>query len=1113
RGDAMTDVIFNGSSARKPVGQASVELVFDNSDGSLSGEYARYNELSIRRVVTREGQSTYYLNGTRCRRKDITDIFLGTGLGPRSYAIIEQGTISRLIESKPQELRVFIEEAAGISKYKERRRETENRIRHTRDNLDRLNDIREELDKQLNHLQRQAQAAEKYKKLRGEERRLRAQLAYLRWEALSQQLDMLSATIRELEVQYEAEVSRYRSIEAQLEQLRSEQTEANDALNEIQGRYYGIAAEIARLEQDIKHRAERKVQLQQDIARAQAALDNAAEHVTGDMAKAESLQAELMALEPEYEMAKARAESVNERLHEFEQQMQAWQARWDDFHRRAADIQRNAEIQKTRIQHLEAQQAQARERRSQWQKELDALASQQAIQDLSDLEVQLAELDERDSQLQAEEARLADAVASQRSERDAVSQSLQTLRSELAKHESQLAALQALQRAATTDSPDWQEALAELGLSDKPTLAEHIRVQPPWQSIVEGILGNRLLARVTDEKDSDWVKQCLAAGQPVVAVVKSEHDGHLSAPAPKGLRAIRDFVEGDSADWLSQIFVADNIDEAWSARTMLAPGQSIVTAEGLWLGRDWVQCIVTKNEEQSILRRQEEIERLSQVVEAQRQQEAELAETFSKLRVSLQDLEQNWQVCQKEQLALGKTRSEVQSAYERLKAKHQSVQERKARLEGDLAKLDEQISNADASLAEARRMLEQSVEAMAEIESERSALLTEREEIRTAMANLREQAKEEKEHAHRLALRVESLKTELNSTRQSHERAIHQQTEMRERLSVLMSALEENEAPVAEIQEILESHLKAHLEVEQQLKQARERVESADERLRSLEKERINIERSADDVRRQLENEKLRRENIRVQRENFAQKLSEYGVEPSKDAPPLPDEMTEADCEAKIARIVEQIERLGNINLAAIDEYQSQSERKQFLDQQVDDLNQALETLEEAIRKIDRETRSRFKETFEKINKGLQELFPKVFGGGHAYLELTGDDLLDTGVAIMARPPGKRNATIHLLSGGEKAMTAIALVFAIFRLNPAPFCMLDEVDAPLDDANVGRYCRLVKEMSEKIQFIYISHNKQAMEMADALLGVTMQEPGVSRMVSVDIEEATALAAS
>jgi chromosome segregation protein len=1114
RGDAMTDVIFNGSSARKPVGQASVELVFDNTEGKLQGEYASYNELSIRRTVTREAQSTYYLNGTRCRRKDITDIFLGTGLGPRSYAIIEQGMISRLIESKPQELRVFIEEAAGISKYKERRRETENRIRHTRENLDRLGDIREELGKQLAHLQRQAAAAEKYKTFKAEERILKAELAGIRWQSLNTQVEELDQRIRNLTVELEARAAEQQHVDTQIEIRRESQIESNDKFNEVQGRYYGIGATISRLEQDLLHRSERKIQLNQDYQRTVLSLENASQHQLSDKEKITLLQAELTTLEPEYSSVKGQAETSASKLSESDSRMNQWQQEWDLFNQKASENSQLTEIQKTKIQHSENLLDRLTHKNNEIESEKENLinnAENVNLSEISDeLEMLTAEVDELTALVDSQKQTLAE----QRIKRDELQSNLQQQLHLLQQLEGKSVSLNAMQQAALGKSSKHISRWLETnGLTDAPRIAEKLSVNPGWEKAVETVLGDSLQAVVVDslENSTEWLKDF---NKGMLTIVESA-ESPFSESTQKNFTALTTQVKGDNSykKLLNNVFIADDIFQALSMRKDLEPSQSVVTKEGVWIGDNWLKISREEDSETGVIEREREIKLLNEKLIVQTETVSELQQQLQQCREQVSAVEEQWQNSQSQLVQKNKTVSEKNSHLQSIKSSMQHTQQQIARLQKEFDDNANRKTEEQDKIAESRIQLEQSLEKMANDQSTRSELLDIREQRRAHLIHVRERAREDKDLVHKLALRSESIKTELTSTENSLQRSISQVEESSERLETLKLQMEQNIEPVAEKQASLEESLQQHLSVEEELKQARIQLDDCEQQLRNLEKQRLQFEQNHEAVRRKIESENLAKQAHTIQRENQLQILKESNHDLEQVLKNLAEDSHEEDWSQRIAKIGFKVERLGAINLAAIEEYDTQSERKIYLDAQDEDLTEALETLESAIRKIDKETRTKFKDTFDKINKGIQELFPKVFGGGHAYLELTGEDLLDTGVAIMARPPGKRNSTIHLLSGGEKAMTAIALVFAIFHLNPAPFCMLDEVDAPLDDANVGRYCRLVEEMSKKIQFIYISHNKQAMEMAHALVGVTMQEPGVSRMVSVDIDEASALAAS
>ena len=1109
RGESMTDVIFNGSVNRKPVGQASIELVFDNTAGKLGGEYARFNEIAIRRKVTREGSSEYYLNGTKCRRRDITDIFLGTGLGPRSYAIIEQGMISRLIESKPEELRVFIEEAAGISKYKERRRETENRMRRTLENLERLTDLRDELERQLQHLQRQAAAAEKYTEYKKEERLLKAQLQVLQWKALDGQVSEKDAQIRELELERESIVTEQVSLGTNIEQARDQHTQLNDEFNEVQGRYYSIGADIARVEQSISHQQERRQQLDSDLQRLEVNIQETARHLDSDREKIRLWEEEIGGIEPDLEITQAEEESAAESLMVAEEAMQSWQQRWDEFNHRAAEPRQQAEVQQSRIQHLEHALKRLQARIEQLAGEQRELAPADGEEDPAPLREELAEAELAIAGYEEQGEALADDLAATREQGTRIASELDAARSELAQLRGRQASLEALQQAAAEDASGGADAwLDGNGLAAAPRLLSQLDVAAPWQRAVETVLGDYLQAVCVDDLDSLGRRlDGLSAGHLTLVARAPE------PPAPAGTLAAEVNCGGRVAGLLAAVRTAADEAEALALRGQLAGHESVITPEGLWLGPNWLSLRRGDAEGDGVIRRQQELEALSASVAstAERVRELESAQAAESGR--LRDLESARQALQREQQAASRRQADAAAQLKAQEARVEQLEARRAALARDAEDARAQFEGEQASIAEARQVLAAAIERMESDAGEREALLSERDRLRAELDGCRQAARQARDSAHQAAMRLRSLQTQVETIRSSIARTEAQVAQLSERRAGLASGLEESSTPVAGLEAELETQLQLRSAAEAELTEARQRVAEVEHALRSDEQARAAIEQRVATARAELEQCRLGRQTLQVQRENVGRQLKELSQAPDAVLEGLPEEATREGWQQQLERVATRIARLGPINLAAIDEYSQQSERKQYLDAQNEDLESALATLESAIRKIDRETRSRFQATFDKVNSGLQELFPRVFGGGSAYLEMTGDDLLDTGISIMARPPGKKNSTIHLLSGGEKALTAIALVFSIFQLNPAPFCMLDEVDAPLDDANVGRYARMVKEMSEKVQFIFITHNKITMELADQLLGVTMHEPGVSRLVAVDVEEAAELAAS
>ncbi|MGA6097091.1 chromosome segregation protein SMC [Stutzerimonas marianensis] len=1104
RGESMTDVIFNGSNTRKPVTQASIELIFDNSDGTLTGEYAAFAEISIRRRVTRDAQNTYFLNGVKCRRRDITDIFLGTGLGPRSYSIIEQGMISRLIEARPEDLRNFIEEAAGISKYKERRRETENRIRRTHENLERLTDLREELERQLERLHRQAQSAEKYQEYKSEERQLKAQLSALRWQALNAQVGQREQVIGDQEVGFEALVAEQRNADASIERLRDGHHELSERFNLVQGRFYSVGGDIARIEQSIQHGQQRLRQLQDDLREAEQARLETESHLGHDRTLLATLAEELAMLEPEQELASAAAEETASQLEDAETGMQRWQEQWERFNQQSAEPRQAAEIQQARIQQLEQSLERLAERQRRLDDERAALGSDPEDAAIAELGEQLATGELRLETLSEAQQQTEDKLDEIREHLQLAGQSQQQAQGELQRLNGRIASLEALQQAAMDPGKGVSDWLRECALDTHPRLADSLRVEPGWELAVETVLG------------ADLQAVQLEAFDDLDLAGFDQGELRLVSPASGGRRmagSLLDKVESavDLSPWLGLVRPVEDLTQALAARPALAEGESLISRDGYWVGRHFLRVRRAREAESGLLARGQELERLLAERE-EREQDLELAEAeLDRLRQAQREHEEvrerQRREHQEESRQLGEIKAQLSASTVRL----EQLSLRRQRLEAELGELAEQREVETEQLGESRLRLQDALDAMAQDTEQRERLLANRDEIRESLDRVRQEARQQKDRAHQLAVRVGSIKAQHDSTRQALERLQQQFERAVERREQLSLNLEEGDAPLQELRMKLEELLDRRLGVEEELKQARLALEDADRDLRDAERRRSQAEQQAQLLRGQLEQQRMEWQALTVRRKALQEQLQQDGFDLHGVLATLPEHASETEWEAELERLAARIQRLGPINLAAIDEYQQQSERKRYLDAQNEDLVEALDTLENVIRKIDKETRNRFKETFDQINVGLQALFPKVFGGGNAYLELTGEDLLDTGVAIMARPPGKKNSTIHLLSGGEKALTALALVFAIFQLNPAPFCMLDEVDAPLDDANVGRYARLVKEMSEKVQFIYITHNKIAMEMADQLMGVTMHEPGCSRLVAVDVEEAVALA--
>ena len=1113
RGDSITDVIFNGSSSRKPIGAASVELLFDNSDTTLEGQYAKYAEISIRREVSRDGISAYFLNGTKCRRKDITGVFLGTGLGPRSYSIIEQGMISRLIEAKPEEMRVFIEEAAGISKYKERRRETSNRIKHTKENLDRLLDVLDEVEKQIKHLDRQARTAERYSKYKEQERRTSAEVLALRTKDLDERSAKSKGRLEERKTSLEAAIAKQRSLEASLESARVRQSECTDEFNEVQGRYYKVGGEIARLEQTIEYAHELRERQEQDLEQAVQGAREIAGHIDQDQTEIEQLELTLSELVPGLEQAHQSERASSASLQRAEDALADWHRQWDAHALQINEATQQHNIENSRAEQIDSRLQSFTERR----KKIDEAQAEASPEELQAKHDELSEQELRKRQARDEFDRhlldTAENIRKLRGQDQKLTKLVEERRAGLQEAQGKFASLEALQAAALGEGDDGIKTwLESAGLESNRRVAQSLKVDSGWEKAVETVLGDYLqavcVADITPVTES--IARLRSGAVTVLREQSKDSDGRSTE------NSLAEKVTGAPAaaeDRLAGVRFADTLGDALAVRERLTGDESVITADGIWLGRNWLRVTREKEGKAGILAREHEMRRLKSDIREMQARFDSARRLLADGRIRLNQLEERRETLQQDASSLLNEYSEIKAARESARYRVDQANARKSALAEEVAELDNEKIAAEEQLRESRRLYGEAAESMDRLQAEKADLESQREELRAELRRVRAQSDEDRQTVQNITIQFESRRNSKESAAQNLARMERQLQQFRTREHEIREQLSSSQTPLADNKVQLERLLEARIDVEEELAASRAIVEKVENELRELDQSRLQVDQMVDEARVQVSEAEMAAQELRVRREGFAEQLAQTAYE----LEPLLEEMDEAadidTWEEKLDKVRRRIDRLGPINLAAIDEFKEQSERKEYLDSQLADLNDALATLEGAIRKIDRETRTRFRETYDNVNVGFQKLFPKLFGGGHAYLELTGDDLLSTGITVMARPPGKRNSTIHLLSGGEKALTAVALVFAIFELNPAPFCMLDEVDAPLDDANVGRFCEIVREMSEKVQFVFITHNKVTMELARQLSGVTMQEPGVSRLVSVDLDAAVKMAAS
>jgi chromosome segregation protein len=1114
RGDSMADVIFNGSSARKPLGTASVELVFDNTDGKIGGAYANYNEVALRRAVSRDGTSDYFINGMKVRRKDITQLFLGTGLGSRSYAIIEQGMISRVIDARPDDLRAFLEEAAGISRYKERRRETENRIGQTRENLDRLNDLREEVEKQIKHLQRQAATARRYQTLKEEERKLQAELLGLRLQSLDQEAGIRDAATEQCETAMHAVVADLREMEAQIDQIRVDQSSKTDALATIQARFYAAGSDVTRVEQSIQHARELRQRQRSDLDQSQAQVQELNGVIQRDRGQVEGLSEELATMVPGLEVAHAEERAASELLVRCEQSLAQWQQTWDAHAQAVGRSQRETQVERARIEQLENQQHRLLQQQERQETERSTLARLQPDVPLDMLAEQAAESRDAGERAASELQELLAELSSTREREREQTHGLNTLRARWQQALGTQVSTEALQQAALGKASgkvtQWLKAQS---LDQQPRVAQQLRVDRGWERAVETVLGSYLEAVCVDGLDS--VADLLGSfdGGHLAVVSVSHEPGGVPYGVPDSA-SLQAKVQGATVlgSVLTSVFTAETLGEALGRRRALTAGQSVVTRDGIWLGPDWLRLSRDKDPHTGVIEREESLREIRLQVSRLAEEIEESEHRLEMTRDRVREHEDRRDRFQADVNRLHREHVERRAALDSAQARTADAARRLAQLETGLADVRTELERAETDLRAARGRMETAIDALASLEPKRIELEQAREQLRNDQAAARQAAQAAQHAARGLGLQVESRRSSHSSLTGTLARVEKQLEGLVLRRDESAAQLEAGEAPLAALQEQIEAALQVRAQIESELHAAKIASDELDALLRDREAGCSAVEQRVEAARAAMDNARLAAQQVRVRRESVAEQFATTNFELAALLAELSQDATVDVWEAQLAEAKGKIDRLGQVNLAAINEFNEQSERKEYLDRQCKDLTDALETLESAMRKIDRETRTRFQDTFDKVNAGLKEKFPRLFGGGHAYLELTGEESEVAGVSVMARPPGKRNSTINQLSGGEKALTAVALVFAIFDLNPAPFCLLDEVDAPLDENNVGRFCDIVREMSASVQFIFITHNKSTMELASQLVGVTMNEPGVSRLVAVDVDEAVRMAA-
>jgi chromosome segregation protein len=1117
RGESMQDVIFSGSGQRKPSARASVELVFDNSDGRAIGQWATYAEIAVRRVLTRDGTSSYFINNQQVRRRDVNDIFLGTGLGARGYAIIGQGMINRLIEAKPEELRVYLEEAAGVSRYKERRRETENRLSDTRENLVRVDDILRELTTQLEKLESQAEVAREYRALQAEGEGKQNALWYLKELAAHEERDRTQEQIERAHTELEASMAGLRASEAALESRRQAHYAAGDAVHAAQGLLYESNAKVSSLEAEIRHVVESRNRVQTRRAQLLVQMtewDSQKEHCALQIQEGED---ELMTSAARAQQARDLALAAQEGLPDIEARVRQAAAQREEMRATLARVEQSlalvAQTQRDSDRQLQALEI----RRERLRQELQGVESPdlEALERLTgDKAVAQESLEEAQGALAELEDKLPEADA----RRAEAQQQAQAQAEALARLDARLSALMRLQEDVQKKGA-LEPWLAKHELTSLARLWQKLQVEPGWETALEAVLNERMTG--LEVRNLDWARAFASDAPPARLAFYQLPAAAPTAAAPSGFNPLSSVLRITDPElrtllqsWLGNVYIAKDVAEALALRATLPSGAMLVVQGGHLVDAHSVRFYAPDSEQAGLLARQQEIENLQREIKAHQLIADNSRSAVAQAEGAWQQVSQALPAARQRVAELTRRLHDLQLEHTRLQQQVEQTRERSGRLEQDIAEVTSQQEELTAAKLEAEARFEEldaelatQQEIYSEAEMSGEALADEAEVARNRLRD-QERGAQEAEFAERgIRARIAELQRNLQLASEQATRAQQELISLESELSTLDAAAAE-----AGLQDALE--LRA--EREEALGRARIEMDTLAAQLREADEERMTIERSLEPRREKIMQLQLQEQAARLAAEQFAEQLNERQVDRAAVQASLADQPEEwarpAWLQSEVQRITKKIESLGSVNLAALDELTASRERKSYLDAQYLDLQTAIDTLEDAIRKIDRETRELLQTTFNEVNGHFGELFPKLFGGGEARLIMTGDEILDAGVQVMAQPPGKRNTSIHLLSGGEKALTATALVFALFKLNPAPFCLLDEVDAPLDDANTERYANLVSNMADHTQFLFISHNKIAMQMARQLVGVTMQEQGVSRIVAVDIESALQLAA-
>ncbi len=1111
RGDSMSDVIFNGSTSRKPISKASVELVLDNSDGRSPGKFASFSEISVKRILTRDGTSDYLINNIKSRRKDVMDLFRGTGLGPRSYSVIEQGMVSRIVEAKPEEIRAFIEDAAGISKYKEKRRETENRIEHTRTNLERVDDVRQEISRQLHRLKRQSAQARRFKNLKSEEREVAGQYNVLQLIQLENQLLSETRSSESKRNLLESEMAELRKVEAEVTKLQEHQAESREMYESLQEEYYPLSAEIAEAEQKLEFLEQNKTTNTSEIQQIETGQIERSKQLEQMNQKRKEIQESQSALQPSLEKKASQLDRIQAEYDQADQDLREWAAKVHEFNEKQYAPRQEAQIHQSRIEYLENRITELSNEQCSIETSIEETTNQLSDGNLAILRKKLSDHEntcqECESGLHQSEAELNRIIKDIEAGRDELSQYTNQ------NHElnSRVQSLEEIQAAFfVKDDKAIQGWMDSMEIENCKKLFEILSIEDGWEHAADRVLGDLLSAMYVDTVTGEFVKQRPDANLSLI--LNAPANKHPAPPQPDDLIERVDQGKELLRGLLDGVRTAMSIEDALARREELKGREIFVTRDGTLVGVNWVSFSKSDQQKTGMLVRREELSQL-------RTRIRQIDEQINMAQLKIAELQEHRQY-QDEDVHAHRTKlaelrsgsSELHGQIGREETAWQESLNRIQVLEDRKQQLAEKIAVSGEELQQARQSLKDSLSNVEDMRNQQQAMLGKNRSLDEIASNKLSELNRAREEFHEARLKSQQLTSALSTTDERLERLNKDHEYALDRLDELAFAEATRKTRTEQLQKALEKLLERKAISGKNLAESKNHISGIDRKLSTAQGQQKQINIRVENCREALTQQDMRKQEVRVLHDQHVQAMQENDFSIDQIRSSLAEDASIEEWKDRLDKISAKVEKIGPVNLVAIQEFEELSERETYLNSQHADLTEALSTLESVIRKIDQESRARFKETFDKVNMGFNRFFPELFGGGKAELLLVADDLLTAGITVMARPPGKRNSHIHLLSGGEKALTAVALLFALFELNPAPFCMLDEVDAPLDDANVSRYCETLQKLSDNSQLIVITHNKITMEAMDRLLGVTMEESGVSRIVSVDVGRAVEMAA-